>query len=119
MHADELRDFPGRLALIALLRVGHIAGVVGVGAAVLRREVPALWSCLLLLVCGVAIALLDAYANRVYLRQVSGLVVLLKIALLALVVALAGVGPAVFWSFLVFSVIAAHAPGRIRHRRLF
>ena len=118
-RVGELRDFPGRLALIALLRIGHAAGVVGVGAGVLAGW-PAAGTYLALLVAsGICIALLDAYAKPAFFRQPSGLAVLLKAALLAGAVATAAFDAPLFWALLVFSVAIAHAPARLRHRRLF
>lgn len=117
MPDADFRDFPGRVAVIALLRIGHVAGVVGVGAAVLHGE-PATGAFLALLVGGgLGIALLDRWSNRAYLRQVSGVTVLLKTALLAALLASAAFDAGAFWSLLVFSVAVAHAPGRWRHRR--
>jgi hypothetical protein len=118
MRNGNYRDFPGRVALISLLRIGHVAGVVGVGAAVVFGRFPAGAFPFLLVACGVGIALLDAYANRAYFRQVNGLAVVLKAALLTLLVAFAAFGASAFWGFLIFSVAIAHAPGRIRHRKV-
>jgi hypothetical protein len=118
MSADGYRDFPGRVALIGLLRIGHVAGVVGLGAALLHGE-PASGPVLSLLIgSGLGIALLDRWSNRSYLKQVSGLAVLLKAALLAALAALGGLGPIAFWGLLIFSVAIAHAPGRLRHRKV-
>lgn len=120
MSGNGYRDFAGRVALIALLRVVHVVGVVGVGATLMagRTAVQAGVYFSLLVVSGAAIALLDRWSNRSFFRQVSGLALLLKAALLAGLVTAAAFGEAAFWSFLVFSVAIAHAPGRVRHRRV-
>jgi hypothetical protein len=118
MRSGDFRDFRGRVALIGLLRIGHVAGVVGVGAAVLRGEVPTGLFPVLLVACGLGIASLDRWSNRAYLKQVSGLAVLLKIALLLALATFAAFGNTAFWILLVFSVAIAHAPGRVRHRRV-
>ncbi|HEX8962294.1 MAG TPA: hypothetical protein VF801_04760 [Rhodocyclaceae bacterium] len=118
MRSGDFRDFPGRVALIGLLRIGHVAGVVGVGAAVLRGEAATGPFLVLLVACGLAIAVLDRWSNRAYLRQISGLAVMLKAGLLIVLAAFAAFGALAFWGFLVFSVAIAHAPGRVRHRRV-
>lgn len=119
MRDRNVRDFPGRIALIALLRIGHVAGVVGLGSAVLNG-LPVAPSFAALLVCsGAGIAALDAWSNRAWRRQVAGLTVLLKAGTLALLAVASALGPASFWTFLVVSVAIAHAPGRVRHARLF
>ncbi|OHC62735.1 MAG: hypothetical protein A2045_10550 [Rhodocyclales bacterium GWA2_65_20] len=120
MSGDGYRDFRGRVALIGLLRVFHVIGVVGLGAAVTAGHTAAQSGVFLplLAVSGVAVALLDRWSNRAFFRQVGGLAVLLKAALLAGLAAAAAFGAAAFWGFLVFSVAIAHAPGRVRHRRV-
>ena len=120
MSGDGYRDFPGRVALIGLLRVLHVVGVVGVGAALTagRTAAPTGAFLALLAVSGAAIALLDRWSNRAFFRQVGGLAVLLKAALLAGLIAAAAFGETAFWGFLLFSVAIAHAPGRVRHRRV-
>lgn len=114
-----MRDFPGRLALIALLRIVHAVGVVGVGAGVLAGWPDAGNYLAALIASGASIALLDAYAKPDFFRQPSGLAVLLKAALLATASAAAAFDAALFWALLVFSVAIAHAPASLRHRRLF
>jgi hypothetical protein len=114
----EHRDFSGRVILIALLRVAHIVGVVGVGAAVLREEAAGALFPLLLVGGGLGIAALDRWSNRAFLHQVSGLVVVLKAVALAALALLGWLGAGAFWTILVFSVVVAHAPGRLRHRRI-
>lgn len=113
------RDFPGRRWLVVALRAGHLAGVVGVGAAVLATPVvaPDPAYVLLLVVAGAAMALLDAFANPDWLREPAGLSLLLKFALLAWYLADATVRLPLFWAILVFSVLFAHAPASFRHRR--
>lgn len=121
MSSDGYRNFPGRVALIGLLRVVHVVGVVGVGAAVLAGRTAAQSGAFLalLVVSGAAVALLDRWSNRLFFRQVGGLAVLSKAALLAGLTMAAAFGAAAFWTFLAFSVAIAHAPARVRHRRLF
>lgn len=117
--SDGFRDFRGRVVLIALLRIAHVAGVVGIGAAVLDRHPVAASGFLPLLVfSGIAIAVLDRWANRAWLSQVSGLAVLLKVLVLAVLMLGGLFGETAFWGLLLFSVAVAHAPGRWRHRRL-
>ena len=119
MSDDGFRDFRGRVTLIALLRVVHVVGVVGTGAAVLHDEAGAADGFLsILVVSGLAIAALDRWAKRDYFIRVGGLAVLLKAVLLISLVALGAFGQPAFWSLLVFSVAIAHAPGRLRHRRI-
>lgn len=115
------RDFRGRLLLLSLLRVAHLVGVVGSGAVLLGAQ-PLAGSeayALVLVGSGLGILLLDRWTNPDHLRQVSGLGILLKIALLSATVLLAGLIEPVFWAVLVGSVLLTHAPRRVRHRLIF
>ena len=73
----------------------------------------------ILMVSGVFIAALDRWADPAYFLQLNGLAVLLKVLLLAGVGMLAGFNAVLFWAVLVGSVLVAHAPRRLRHRRIF
>lgn len=112
------RDFPGRRWLVVLLRAAHLAGVVGVGAGLLAGVGAAPAFVQLMVLSGVAMALLDAWSNPVWLRELAGLSLLVKFALLGWFVVDDANRPLLFWLILVFSVIFAHAPASFRHRRL-
>ena len=115
---DGHRDFPGRGLLINVLRVFHIAGLAGISAVVLGGAGGvAQWGGLML-VSGLGIIALDAWANPLYFRQAKGLGTLLKIGLVALLVMWEAGRQPLFWFVLAFSVALSHAPGRVRHRVL-
>lgn len=114
------RDFRGRVLLLSLLRVAHLVGIVGSGAVLLGAK-PLAGSeayAMVLVGSGLGILLLDRWTNPDYLRQVSGLGILLKISLLAVTVLLTGLVEPVFWAVLVGSVLLTHAPRRVRHRQI-
>ena len=119
--AEPHRDFAGRGFLINLLRALHLVGVVGLGAAVLgvRPDAETAVYVGVLMGAGVAIVALDRWANPDYFSQVNGLAVALKALLLAGVGMLAGFNALLFWAVLVGSVLIAHAPRGLRHRKLF
>jgi hypothetical protein len=116
---DGHRDFPGRGLLINILRVFHIASLAGISAVVLAGGGHAERWGMLMLVSGLGIVALDAWANPFYFRQAKGLGTLLKIALVVLMVAWEPGRLPLFWFILAFSVALSHAPGRLRHRRMF
>ena len=116
---DGHRDFPGRGLLINVLRVFHIAGLAGISAVVLAgMGGTAHWGALML-VSGLGIVALDAWANPLYFRQAKGLGTLLKIALVMLLLVWEAGRLPLFWFLLAFSVALSHAPSRVRHRQLF
>jgi hypothetical protein len=116
---DGHRDFPGRGLLINVLRVFHIAGLAGISAVVLAGMGGAPRWGGLMLVSGLGIVALDAWANPFYFRQAKGLGTLLKLALVMLLVVSEAARLPLFWFVLAFSVALSHAPARLRHRQLF
>ena len=117
-HRDEVRDSPGRRWLNLSLRTVHLAGIVLLGAALLGagEAGTAAW---LTLISGLAMFAGDAWANPAHLREVAGFGVLAKLGLVALMVAHPASALPVFWAILVLSTLLSHAPGALRHRRLF
>ena len=120
-NEEEHRDFFGRSLLINLLRALHLVGVVGLGVAALGVRPVSEMAVFagILAASGVFIAALDRWANSAYFFQLNGLAVLLKVLLLAAVAMLAGFSAVLFWGVLVGSVLMAHAPRRLRHRKIF
>jgi len=117
-HRDEVRDSPGRRWLNLSLRTVHLAGIVLLGSALLGagEAGTAAW---LTLISGLAMFAGDAWANPAHLREVAGFGVLAKLGLVALMVAHPASALPVFWAILVLSTLLSHAPGALRHRRLF
>ncbi len=116
------RDFPGRRVLLSLLRITHIVGLAGLAAALIG-QVPgapgaAPWG-LLMGLSGLTIVALDRWSDRQYFHQVKGLVALLKMVLVVALVLVEPLRLPLFWFLLAFSVAMSHAPGSIRHRRIF
>ena len=123
---DAYRDFRGRRLLLDLCRIGHVAGLAGVSAWVLSGADTGFQGGvvnggafgILLLVSGLGILFLDAWSNPAHFRQVNGLAMLLKLALVALMVGWDAARIPLFWGVLVFSVAISHASARLRHRRV-
>jgi hypothetical protein len=118
--AGTYRDFRGRRWLVSVLRMLHLAGMVGVGAALLAAApVPGEDAfAMLLVVSGVAMMALDAWSNPLYLRQAAGIAIAFKLGLLLWYLFDAAQRPWLFWLILAVSALAAHAPARLRHRRV-
>lgn len=117
-HRDDVRDFPGRRWLNLGLRTVHLAGIVLLGAALLGAGELAFGAWLTLL-SGLGMFAGDAWANPGHVREIAGCGVLLKLALIALMVAAPATALPVFWAILVLSTLLSHAPGALRHQRLF
>lgn len=103
------------------LRTLHLLGVAGVGGGVLLGTEQALWLnyWYLALLSGTLMMLMDVISNRLWLVQVRGLAVGLKLILLVLI----GVAPA--WDrallvlVIIISSVVSHAPGAVRYYSLY
>ena len=115
---DNVRDFPGRRWLNLSLRTVHLSGIILLGAGLLGagNVTAGVW---LTLISGLAMFAGDAWANPAHLREVAGFGVLAKLALVAVMAAYPSGALPMFWAILVISTLLSHAPGAIRHRRLF
>jgi ABC-type dipeptide/oligopeptide/nickel transport system permease subunit len=106
--------------LIVGLRAAHLVGLVGLGASLLAgvplaAEMPFV---LTTLVSGLIMVVIDVWTIPGHLREVAGGAILVKLGLLLWMVFDPSRQVALFWIVLVFSAIIAHAPARLRHRRM-
>lgn len=99
-----------------LLRTGHLAGVVWLGAALLGAPVGTGGGWLTLL-SGLGLFASELLDRRVALSELAGLVVLAKLAVVAAMLRWPAASPGLFWALLVVSGISAHAPKPLRHWR--
>jgi len=103
------------------LRTLHLLAIAGVGGGILFALEKDLWLNYwwLALVSGVLMMLMDIVSNPVWIVQVRGLVILLKLILLALL----GINPA--WDsilllvVIILSAVVSHAPGKLRYYSLY
>ena len=68
---------------------------------------------------GLAMFLIDTWANPAQLRETAGFGIIVKLLLVGLMVLFPAQAEPVFWLILVLSTLISHAPGPFRHRRLF
>lgn len=113
------RHVPGGRWLSVALRAVHLLAVVGLGAAVHGAPLDAPTIGLVVLATGVALFALDLYTYPHHLREVAGQSVLVKLVLVAGVVAGETIRLPLFWLVVLWSAVFSHAPGSLRHRRPF
>ena len=101
--------------LAVLLRSLHLAGVVWVGAAIVAAQAVGREPAFLMLGTGVVMLLMDLRAGRIALREVAGAFVLVKLVLVAWMALDTRQAAWIFWTLLVASSIASHAPKGFRH----
>ena len=103
------------------LRTLHLLASAGVGGGILFGLEYQLWLHYwwLALASGALMILIDVLANPVWIVQVRGLVILIKLVLLALL----GNNPA--WDsvllviIIIISAVISHAPGKLRYYSLY
>lgn len=103
------------------LRTLHIIAVAGVGGGVLfglgmERWEPYWW---LSVISGVLLVLIDALANPVWLIQVRGLAVYIKLVLLVLLWKLPAWDVTLLLAIIVLSAVISHAPSNLRYYSLY
>lgn len=118
----DKRDFPGRRWLSITLRTLHLMGIAGLAGAYLfhlpeSQWMPYLW---LAVLSGVLMAAMAIYVDGIWLLQLRGQAIFLKLLLLS----------TVFWLFdepqsgiyllvILISGVVSHAPGKVRYYSLW
>jgi len=115
--ADK-RSLPGRRWLSIVLRALHLAGVVLCAVGILGAGAPSATAVALLLATGFVLYALDLWQHPRLWREVAGLFVLCKLALVAAMALVPGVAVPLFWLLLLSSAVISHAPHSFRHRRI-
>lgn len=118
----QQRSLPGKRWLGIGLRCLHLIGICGLSGGYLFSLPESEWYGYLLvtLVSGGLMVLKAVYLDGIWLLQLRGQVILLKIALLGLAVVLSSeAGSLVFIVIIVASGIIAHAPGKLRYYSLW
>jgi hypothetical protein len=96
-------------------------GLLGVGGGTLfsvASELVALWIWLTIL-SGAGLMGLSIWSSRLFLIQLRGMVILLKLTLLMLMLYTNGADLALLIGITLISSIIAHAPGNIRYYSIF
>lgn len=103
------------------LRTLHILAVAGVGGGILFGLEKDLWINYwwLALVSGVLMMLIDIISNPVWVVQVRGLVIFLKLILLAFMGNGAGLDSLLLTLIIIISAVISHAPGKLRYYSLY
>lgn len=117
----ESRYLPGQRWLNVLFRTLHLVGLGGLGAGFLYPAVDESWRLYLqiTLVSGSGLALISIYSNGIWLLQLRGQVVFLKLVLLALMTPFPGLRAELFILIILLSGWIAHATARVRYYSLY
>jgi len=103
------------------LRTLHLLSVAGVGGGILFGLEKDLWVNYwwLALVSGGLMMLIDILSNPVWLLQVRGLVILLKLILLVFLGHEASLDVWLLLFIIIISSVISHAPGKLRYYSLY
>ncbi len=114
------RDFTGSRWLKIALRTIHLVGIAGVFGGVLFRAPAPSWQIYLQLTLfsGFAFVILELWSNGVFLIQIRGLAIFIKLGLLYYFT----LDPArvnILLLVIILSSIISHAPGDVRYYSLW
>lgn len=103
------------------LRTLHLLSVAGVGGGVLFGLERDLWIDYwwLALVSGAMMMLIDIISNPLWLVQVRGLVIFVKLILLVLIGRVAAWDSLLLIVIIILSAVISHAPGNLRYYSVY
>ncbi|MCB1914379.1 MAG: hypothetical protein KDG52_01470 [Rhodocyclaceae bacterium] len=100
-----------------VLRAVHTACVILLGAALLNGT-PSATATLLVLASGATLFALDLWQFPRHVFELSGIAVLVKLLLVALMAVDESLRLPMFWLIVLWSGVFSHAPANLRHLRL-
>ncbi|WP_260292358.1 hypothetical protein [Sedimenticola hydrogenitrophicus] len=117
----ESRYLPGQRWLNVLFRTLHLVGLGGLGAGFLYPAADDSWQLYLqiTLVSGIGLSLISIYSNGIWLIQLRGQVVFLKLVLLALMIPFPQLRAELFILIILLSGWIAHATAQVRYYSLY
>lgn len=126
LFPPEKRDFRGKRWVSITLRTLHLIGIGGLAGAYLYQLPEAAWHPYLLLAVGsgVLMVCMEIFVDGIWLLQLRGQAIFLKLLLLSSVFWLFDAPQAgIYLAVMVISGVVAHAPGKVRyysiwHRRV-
>lgn len=103
------------------LRTLHLVSVAGVGGGVLFALEKDLWLHYwwLALVSGALMMLMDITANTMWVVQVRGVAIIVKLMLLVLLGLHPGWDNLLLVTIIIISAVISHAPGKLRYYSLY
>ncbi|MBE9504829.1 MAG: hypothetical protein IME96_11705 [Proteobacteria bacterium] len=118
---EKSRTFSGQRWTKISLRTVHLLGVAGMGGGFLYSSPEQFWKPYLIatLISGIAFMLQEIWSNGVWLIQVRGIAVFLKLILLSFLLFSSGFEVIIIFSVIIISGVISHAPGELRYFSVF
>ncbi|WP_286237007.1 hypothetical protein [Neptuniibacter halophilus] len=118
----EKREIPHKRWLSISLRTLHLIGMAGLAGAHLYKQPPESWLPFLLLtiISGLLMAAMEIYSHPIWLIQMRGTAIGIKLLLLSTLIWWFDQPNAVIYLLaIIISAIVSHAPGRLRYYSLW
>ena len=115
---QQQRHLPGKRWISILLRSLHLVGIAGLAGAYLFNQPQSVWYPYLVVGVGSGVLMVakELYVDSIWLYQLRGQLVLLKLLLLAFGVYWLGQPQAwIYFLVILISGIISHAPGKVRY----
>ena len=111
------RTFKNKRWVKITLRTFHLIGVAGIGAGAFFKVPPDQWYSFSILtsISGILFVLLEIWGNGVWLIQIRGVVLYIKILLLLLIPFLRAYESMILICVIILASIISHAPGNVRY----
>lgn len=122
LFPPEKRTIPGKRWISILSRTGHLIGICGLAGGYLYAQPVAAWLPFLYMTVfsGLVMMLLEIYADGIWLVQLRGTAIGVKLALLSTMLWWFDQPNAViYFVVIVISGVVSHAPGRVRYFSLW
>ena len=121
LFPDNPRPLPGKRYISLTLRGLHLVGVAGTAGLFLYDLPFERWSLygLLALATGTLMMLIEIWGDGVWLFQLRGQAVLVKLVLLAVALIWPTLAAPCFIAVVLISAFFSHAPGKIRYYSLW
>ncbi len=121
LFPESSRFFPGQRWIDICLRTLHLIGLSGAGYGFFGAGESFNWQPFLLLTVtsGTAMMLISIWSNGIWLLQLRGQTILLKLVLLAMILLQSNYHAELFIAVIVLSGLISHAPGNTRYYSVF
>ena len=116
----QSRKFINKRWLEITLRTIHLIGIAGAGGGYLYQVPHRLWLPYqnILIVSGILLVILEIWTNPIWIIQIRGIAITLKLLLLFLMPLVQGWEPHIIITVIIISGISSHAPGDVRYYSL-
>jgi hypothetical protein len=121
LFPNRSRFLPGHRWINIILRTLHLIGITGLGAGFLYSGVDDSWQSYLHLTLssGFLLLMLSVWSNGIWLVQLRGQLIILKLILLLVAMLLPDLKFGLILLLIALSSVVSHAPGDIRYYSLY